>query len=76
MDYQKVTIDKALTGKRIYDLIKKSNITFEQLQEFLLLNSPRVIYEWISGRKLPSTENLVNIALIISVHLESIIVYR
>ena len=51
-------IDKKATGHRLYRLIEESKMTYAEIAEYLDLQSPRVIYEWVSGKKLPSTENL------------------
>lgn len=72
MDY-KLKVDKRATGLRIYRLLENSNWTREEISEFLELNSPRVIYDWTSGIKLPSIENLLNLAKIFNVQIEDIL---
>ena len=47
-------IDKKATGHRLYRLIEESKMTYAEIAEYLDLQSPRVIYEWVSGKKLPS----------------------
>ena len=76
MDYIKATLDKKLTGRRIRSLIATSIITYEEIAFRLELASPRVIYEWVAGRKLPSIENLVNLTLMFNVKIEDVIVLR
>ena len=76
MDYIKTTLDKKLTGRKIGNLITTSKVTFEEVAAILGLTSPRVIYEWISGRKLPSIENLANLARMFNVKIEDVIVLR
>lgn len=76
MDYIKATLDKKLTGRKIGNLITTSKVTFEEVAAILGLASPRVIYEWISGRKLPSIENLANLARMFNVKIEDVIVLR
>lgn len=72
MNY-KLKLDKKQTGQRLYKLIEQSNYTREEIAEFLDLTSPRVIYDWTNGLKLPSTENLVNLALLFNVRIEDIL---
>ena len=72
MDY-KLKVDKRATGLKIYAFIEKSEFTREEIAEFLELNSPRVIYDWVNGIKLPSTENLLNLAKLFNVHVEDIL---
>lgn len=66
-------MNKKSTGENIRKLILTSNFSYEDIAEFLQLNSPRVIYEWVNGEKMPSLENFINLALIFNVKLESII---
>ena len=72
MDY-KLKVDKRATGLNIYRLLENSRLTKEEIAEFLELNSPRVIYDWTSGIKLPSTENLFNLAKLFNVQVEDIL---
>ena len=72
MDY-KLKVDKKATGLNIYRLLESSRLTREEIAEFLELNSPRVIYDWTSGIKLPSTENLLNLAKLFNVRVEDIL---
>ena len=73
MVYHKRLLNKKSTGENIRKLILTSNFSYEDIAEFLKLNSPRVIYEWVNGEKMPSLENFINLALVFNVKLESII---
>ena len=73
MVYHKRLLNKKSTGENIRKLILTSKFSYEDIAEFLQLNSPRVIYEWVNGEKMPSLENFINLALIFNVKLESII---
>ena len=73
MVYHKRLLNKKSTGENIRKLILTSNFAYEDIAEFLQLNSPRVIYEWVNGEKMPSLENFINLALIFNVKLESLI---
>lgn len=72
MNY-KLKLDKKQTGQRLYELIEQSTYTREDIADFLDLTSPRVIYDWTNGLKLPSTENLVNLAHLFNVRIEDIL---
>ena len=72
MDY-KIKLDKVETGIRIYRLIEQSPYTREDVAQFLALTSPRVIYDWESGKKMPNTENLLNLAKLFHVRIEDIL---
>ena len=72
MDY-KLKVDKRATGLNNYRLLECSELTMEEVAEFLELTSPRVIYDWMNGIKLPSTENLLNLAKLFNVQVEDIL---
>ena len=54
----------------------KSTLTHEDLAGLLQLKSPRVIYDWESGMKIPNAENLYNLALIFNMKMEDLLVMR
>ena len=72
MNY-KQKLDKQKIGLNIYRFLDKSPYTYEYVAEFLMLNSPRVIYEWTKGTKLPTVENLMNLANLFKVRIEDIL---
>ena len=76
MNYQKAILDKGATSKKIKALITNSCYTYEDLADMLQLKSPRVIYEWVNGNKLPGIENLYNLALIFNMKIEDCLVMR
>lgn len=69
----KKKLDKKKFGLNLYRLFLESNCTYEYVAEFLELKSPRVIYEWTKGTKMPNHENLMNLALLFKVHIEDIL---
>ena len=71
----KYKINKKATGLKLYRLIKKSNLTYAEIAENLDLQSPRVIYDWVNGEKLPSIENLYNLANLFNVQIEDILAF-
>ena len=72
MDY-KASLNKTKTGLKIYQAIGKAGLTYEQVAEELGLMSPRVIYEWVNGRKMPSLIRLVNLSVLLNVHIENLL---
>lgn len=76
MDYQKAILDKDATSKRLRSLIAKSELTHEKLADLLQLNSPRVIYDWETAKKMPNVENLLNLALIFNMKMEDLLVLK
>ena len=72
MNY-KQQLNKRKTGANIYSLIEQSIYTREDVADYPQLTSPRVIYDWENGIKMPSTENLFNLAKLFNVQIEDIL---
>lgn len=70
----KYKLNKRKTGGKIYQAIERSGLTYEKVAEELGLQSPRVIYEWANGNKLPSLVRLVNLSVLLGVHMEDLLV--
>ena len=66
-------LNKRKTGDKIYQAIEKSGLTYEEVAEELGLSSPRVIYEWTNGNKLPSLVRLVNLSALLNVQMEGLL---
>ncbi len=69
----KKRLNKRKTGDKIYQAIEKSDLTYEEIAEELGLSSPRVIYEWTNGNKLPSLVRLVNLSALLNVQMEGLL---
>ena len=76
MNYCKAKLDKIETSKNIKSIIVDSQITIEELADMLGFGSPRVIYEWFNGSKLPSIESLYNLSKIYNMKMEDFLVMR
>jgi len=70
----KVNIDRTQTGERLRLVFAKNGITYEKVADILGLTSSRVVYEWITGSKLPSLVNLVNLSIKLGFKLEDVLV--
>lgn len=69
-----VIIDRSKTGERLRRIFNEKKITYENVAEMIGLTSPRVIYDWISGIKLPSLNNLVKLSMLLDFKLEDVLV--
>ena len=69
----KKKLNKQKTGDKIYRAIERSGLTYEEIAEELGLSSPRVIYEWTNGTKLPSLVRLVNLSALLNVQIEGLL---
>ena len=66
-------VDMVGTGKNIIKYRKKAGLSVVDLQERLGLATPQAIYKWQQGRALPSIDNLIVLAAILSTTMDSII---
>ncbi len=73
MNY-KIKLNKKGTGLNLYQLIEDLGKSKTEIAEFLELETPRVIYDWLNGIKMPSVENLFNLAKFLNVQMEDILV--
>ena len=69
-----ISLDLALTGRQIYNLMIKNGYTVKKLQELLGLACPQSVYKWIHGKTLPSVDNLYRMSKIFHVHIEEMLV--
>lgn len=74
MIYTKKLLNKKAIGEKLRQFMLDNHITYEDLAYNLELNSPRVVYDWVNGIKLPSLENLINICLMFNNKVEDFIV--
>ena len=75
MDYKKKILNKWAIGEKIRLEMLKNNLTYEELAFILELTSPRGIYDWVNGKKLPKLENFINICNLFNVKMEDFIVF-
>jgi transcriptional regulator with XRE-family HTH domain len=61
------------TGMKIYRAIEDSGLTYKKVAEKVGLESPRVIYEWTQGKKLPSLPRMVTLASVLSVEIKDLL---
>ncbi len=66
-------VDMKLTGQNISALRTRRGLSVRELQNMLGFATPQSIYKWQRGETLPSIENLVALACILSVPIEEII---
>ena len=69
-------VDMVQTGQNIQSLRQQCGISVRQLQEILGFATPQAIYHWQNGVSLPTIDNLVALAAIFSVPVESILALR
>ena len=69
-------LDVDSTGAKIKSLMKQRGITPRQLQ--IILNFPYVqtVYNWFSGKNMPTIDNLIVLAQVLGVTVDDIIVTK
>jgi len=67
-------IDLTATGKNICRLRRAKGLTVRQLQHFFGFEEPQAIYQWQSGRHLPSVDNLYALSTLLGVPMNEILV--
>ncbi len=69
-------LDVDATGAKIKSLMKQRGISPRQLQ--IILNFPYVqtVYNWFSGKNMPTIDNLIVLAQVLGVTVDDIIVTK
>jgi len=67
-------IDLIETGKNIRRMRKERGITVAEIQDRLGLSTPRVIYKWQRGERMPGTDNLLELSKMFGVSVNDIII--
>lgn len=66
-------INKKATGERIRLLMIRGGVTVHEVTDALHLGSVQSVYHWMSGRSLPTIDNLYALSRLLDVPLEEII---
>ena len=70
--FPRISLEK--TGLNIIKLMDDNNITVKQLQEIMGFENPQAIYKWRRGECLPTIDNLIILANIFNVKVDSLLV--
>lgn len=74
--FSKPVLDLSATGAKIKSLLRQRGISPRQLQVILSFPYVQTIYNWFSGKNMPSLDNLVVLAQILDVRIDEIIVTK
>ena len=69
-----IGIDMNKTGQNIVALRKSAGISVKDLQEAFGFTTPQAIYKWQNGKSLPTVDNLVNLAGILKVTVDELLI--
>ena len=62
------------TGKRIKQLISENGFTVRDVQSAMGFENPQAIYKWLSGKSLPSLDNIVILSRLLNTSIDNILV--
>ena len=66
-------INVRMTGRRIKCLCDEKGLSVKEVQKYLGLACFQTVYNWYSGKSLPSIDNLIVLSRLFEINLESII---
>ena len=69
-----MSIQQKETGNRIRALLKKNGYTVRDIQGAMGFENPQAIYKWLSGKTLPSLDNLLILSRVLHTTMEDILV--
>lgn len=67
-------IDMDATGENIKRIRKSKGISVRELQDVFGFNNPQAIYNWQSGKSVPTIDNIVILASVLGTTVNDIIV--
>ena len=67
-------IDLPRTGQSIERRRRQAGLTVRDLQAYFGFEYPQAIYAWESGKNIPSIDNLLVLAQLFNVNVESIVI--
>lgn len=62
------------TGKRIKELLRDNGYSVKDIQEVMGFENPQAVYKWLSGKSLPSLDNLLILSKLLHTSIEDILV--
>ena len=74
--YQKPVLDMAATGAKIKNLMGERGISVRDLQSLFNFPYAQAIYNWLSGKNMPTIDNLVVLAQVFDVRIDDLIATR
>ena len=69
-----LSIRQEATGKRIKELLHDKGYSVKDIQEVMGFENPQAVYKWLSGKSLPSLDNLLILSKLLHTSIEDILV--
>ncbi len=69
------TLDVENTGRNIKDICREQGVSVDDIA-YILGVSPQTIYSWFSARKMPTVDHLIELADVLDVTVDELLVRR
>ena len=69
-----LSVQQEATGNRIRELLLNNGYTVKDIQEVMGFENPQAVYKWLSGKSLPSLDNLLILSKVLHTSIEDILV--
>ena len=69
-----LSIQQKETGDRIKELLKEQGYSVRDVQQVMGFENPQAIYKWLSGKSLPSLDNLLILSRLLHTSMENLLV--
>lgn len=69
-----LSIRQKETGNNIRKLLSENGYTVKDVQNAMGFENPQAVYKWISGKSLPSLDNIVILSRLLHTNIEDILV--
>lgn len=67
-------VNVSATGEKLQKLFAEKNVKVKDVQKIFGFSYSQAIYNWLSGKTLPSIDNLVVLGKVLDVSLEDLLV--
>ncbi|MCD7812454.1 MAG: helix-turn-helix domain-containing protein [Lachnospiraceae bacterium] len=74
METMYISIQQPETGNRIRSLIRQSGYSVHDIQHLMGFENPQAVYKWMSGKSVPSLDNLLILSRALQVHMDELLV--
>ena len=71
-----LSVEPVRTGRRIRELIHRNGLNVRMVQEACGFENPQAVYKWLSGKSLPSVDNLVILSYIFHTSIDDILAVK
>lgn len=74
MEPMYISIQPIETGKHIKELMLNNGYSVRDIQNVMGFEQPQAVYKWLSGKSLPTIDNLVILSRLLHTNIENILV--